>query len=82
MTKENIKNVLTEMLEREFTIEEIADVFGWINDYLNAKKKANCMEEDEEYRRAHAKRIPLFRKWAEEALANYGLNYTIEDIEE
>ena len=82
MRQEKIKDLLNEILEREFTIEEIAEVFGIINGYLSSKKEANCMEEDEEYRRVHAKSIPLFRKWTEEALANYGLNYTIEDIEE
>lgn len=82
MKREKVKELLNELIEREFTIEEISDLFGDVLNYLDEKKAANAEYEDKKYREVHAKTVPLYRQWLQETLDSLGLDYTIEDFEE
>ena len=82
MKKENVKRLLTEMIEREFDTNEIADVFYYIESYLSAIRNSQREGEDEEYLNFWKKEIPTYRKWLEEKLEEYSLDYTIQEIEE
>ena len=80
MTKENIKRMLTEMIERDFDIDEIAHMFCDINNYLGEKRAAE-IEDRQEYKESHMESAARWRKWTEETLSSLGLDYTIEEIE-
>ena len=82
MKKEKLKELLNELAEREFTIEEIADLFDDAERYLSAKKESEREEEDEDYRTFLTRSIPLYREWLQHTLDKYALDYTIEDFEE
>lgn len=82
MKREKVKELLTELIERDFTIEEISNLMGDVKNYLDEKRESERKEEDEEYRKIHAASIPRYRKWLQETLDSYGLDYTIEDFEE
>ena len=82
MKKENIKRLLTEMIEREFDTDEIADVFRYIDQYLFSIRESKREEETAYYRKFWGNEIAHYRKWLEEALEKYSLEYTIEEIEE
>lgn len=82
MKREKVKELLTELIERDFTIEEISNLMGDVKNYLDEKRESEREEEDEEYRKVHAASIPLYRKWLQETLDSYGLDCTIEDFEE
>ena len=82
MKKEKVKELLNELIEREFTIEEISDLFDYVDCYLSAKRESNREVEDEDYRKFHAVNIPRYRKWLQDKLDSYGLDYSIEDFEE
>ncbi len=82
MKREKVKELLTELIERDFTIEEISNLMGDVKNYLDEKRESERKEEDEEYRKIHAESIPRYRKWLQETLDSYGLDYTIEDFEE
>ena len=82
MKKENIKRLLTEMIEREFDTNEIADVFYYIDRYLFSLRESKREEETDYYRKFWGGEIAHYRKWLEEALEKYTLDYTIEEIEE
>ena len=81
MTKEKLKELLNELAEREFTIEEIADLFGDAERYLSAKRESEREEEDEDYRAFLTRSIPIYEKWLQQTLDKYALDYTIEDFE-
>lgn len=82
MKKENIKRLLTEMIEREFDTNEISDVFYYIDNYLSAVRNSKRENEDDEYLTFWKKEIPYYREWLEKALGKYSLDYTIQEIEE
>ena len=82
MKKENIKRLLTEMIEREFDTNEIADVFYYIDSYLSSFRESKREEETDFYRKFWESEIPHYREWLEKALGEYSLDYTIEEIEE
>lgn len=82
MKREKVKELLNELIEREFTIDEISDLIGDVKDYLYALKESQREEEDEDYRKFHAMSVPTYRKWLQETLDAMGLDYTIEDFEE
>lgn len=82
MKRKKVKELLNELIEREFTIDEMAELFGDVRNYLSALKESKREEEDESYRKAHAESVPRYRKWLQETLDSLGLNYTIEDFEE
>ena len=82
MKKENIKRLLTEMIEREFDTDEIADVFYYIDRYLFSIRESKRGEETDSYRKFWESEIPHYREWLEKALEKYSLDYTIEEIEE
>lgn len=81
MTKEKLKELLNELAEREFTIEEISDLFGDVERYLFAKRESEREEEDEDYRAFHTRSVPLYREWLQQTLDKYALDYTIEAFE-
>jgi Rps23 Pro-64 3,4-dihydroxylase Tpa1-like proline 4-hydroxylase len=82
MKKEKLKELLNELAEREFTIEEIADLFGDAERYLSEKRESEREEEDEDNRAFHTRSVPIYRNWFQQSLDNYALDYTIEDFEE
>ena len=82
MEKENIKRLLTEMIEREFDTNEIADVFYYIDSYLFSLRESKREEETDSYRKFWESEIPHYCEWLEKALEKYSLDYTIEEIEE
>ena len=82
MKREKVKELLNEMIEREFTLDEMAELFGDVRNYLSAKKESQREEEDESYRQFHAESVPLYRKWLQQTLDALGLDYTIEEFEE
>lgn len=82
MKKEKVKELLNELVEREFTIEEMADLFGDAERYLSAKRESEREEEDEDYRAFHTRSVPIYRNWLQQTLDKYALDYTIEDFEE
>lgn len=81
MKREKTKQLLNELIEREFTIEEIAELFENIRNYLFALKESGRADEDEDYRQFHASCLPNSRKWLKETLDAMGLDYTLEEIE-
>lgn len=82
MKKENIKRLLTEMIEREFDTNEISDVFYDIDHYLFSIRESKRESETKEYREFWFSQIPHYRKQLVKTLKNYSLDYTIEEIEE
>jgi len=82
MKKENIKRLLTEMIEREFDTNEIADVFYYIDHYLFSIRESKREKETDSYRKFWENEIPHYREWLGKALGKYSLDYTIEEIEE
>lgn len=82
MKKENIKRMLTEMIEREFDTYEIADVFYYIDRYLFSIRESKNEKETDEYKEFWYRQIPYYRNRLIEKLDNYSLDYTIEEIEE
>lgn len=82
MKKENIKRLLTEMIEREFDTNEIADVFYYIDKYLFSVRESKRESETDEYREFWGNQIEDYRKWLVYTLEKYSLEYTIEEIEE
>lgn len=51
MTKENLKKLFGEMIEREdMTAYQIMDIFRVMRDYLFAKRESQRKEESEDYR--------------------------------
>lgn len=82
MKKENIKRLLTEMIEREFDTYEIADVFRYIDQYLFSIRESKREEETAYYREFWESEIPHYREWLEKTLEKYSLDYTIKEIEE
>lgn len=82
MKREKVKQLMNELIEHEFTVEEIANLFGDVKNYLSAKKESEREEEDEDYREFHAMSVPRYRKWLQDTLNAMELNYTIEDFEE
>lgn len=81
MKQEKLKELLNELIERDFTIEEVCVLFDEVESYLSEKKESERVEEDEDYRKFHAMNVPICRKWLQERLDAFGLNYTIEDFE-
>jgi hypothetical protein len=79
---EKVKELLNELIEREFTIDEMAELFGDVRNYLSALKESQRKEEDESYRQVHAESVPRYRKWLQQTLDALGLDYTIEEFEE
>ena len=82
MKKENIKRLLTEMIDREFDTDEIADVFCHIDKYLFSIRESKRKEEADYYRDFWRSQIDYYRKWLKEKLEDYSLDYTIQEIEE
>ena len=82
MKKENIKRLLTEMIEREFDTNEISDVFYDIDHYLFSIRESKRESETEDYRKFWGSQIDDYRRRLTETLENYSLDYTIEEIEE
>ena len=82
MKKENIKRMLTEMIEREFDTNEIADVFYYIDHYLFSIRESKNEKETDEYKEFWYSQIPDYRNKLIETLDNYSLDYKIEEIEE
>lgn len=82
MKREKVKQLMNELIERDFTIDEIANLMGDVKDYLSALKESQREEEDEDYREFHAMSVPRYRKWLQDTLNAMELNYTIEDFEE
>lgn len=77
MKRERVKELLNELIEREFTVEEMAELFGDVRNYLNEKKAAERTAD-----KTYEKSIPMYRKWLQQTLDSLGLNYTIEEFEE
>ena len=82
MKREKVKQLMNELIERDFTIDEIANLMGDVKNYLSALKESQREEEDEDYRKFHAMAVPRYRKWLQDTLNAMELNYTIEDFEE
>lgn len=82
MKKENVKRLLTEMIDREFDIYEVAEVFSCIDTYLFSVRESNRASDTEANRKFWRNEIDRYREWLEETLENYSLDYTIEEIEE
>ena len=82
MKKENVKRLLTEMIEREFDIDEIEDVFYYADHYLFSIRESKRKEENDEYREFWGLQVPVYRKQLKEKLDDYSLDYTIEEFEE
>ena len=82
MKKENVKRLLTEMIEREFDTDEISDVFYDIDHYLFSIRESKRESETKEYREFWGSQIADYRRRLTETLENYSLDYTIEEIEE
>lgn len=82
MKRENVKKMLAEMSDREFRINEIADVFKHISSYLTEKFESSRMEENDEYRRVHRASLRFRTNELERILKIYRLDYTLEEIEE
>lgn len=82
MKKENIKRLLTEMIEREFDTDEIADVFSYIDRFLFSIRESKRDGETDEYRTFWKSQIPYYRKCLKETLEKYYLDYTIKEIRE
>lgn len=81
MKREKVKQLMNELIERDFTIDEIANLMSDVKDYLSALKESQREEEDEDYREFHAMTVPRYRKWLQDTLDAMGLEYTIEDFE-
>ena len=82
MKKENVKRLLTEMIEREFDTNEVAEVFDDIDHYLFSIRESKRESETKEYREFWGSQIADYRRRLTETLENYSLDYTIEEIEE
>lgn len=82
MKKENVKRLLTEMIEREFDTDEISDVFYYIDHYLFSIRESKNENENDEYRNFWGSQIADYRKRLTETLEKYSLDYTIQEIEE
>ena len=82
MKKENVKRLLTEMIEREFDTDEISDVFYDIDHYLFSIRESKRESETKEYREFWFSQIPHYRKQLVKTLDNSSLDYTIQEIEE
>ena len=82
MKKENVKRLLTEMIEREFDTNEIADVFNDIDHYLFSIRESKNEKCDDEYREFWGSQIQHYCEQLEETLEKYCLDFTIEEIEE
>ena len=81
MKKESVKRLLTEMIDREFQTDEIADVFYYIDHYLFSIRESKRESETDNYREFWGSQIPVYRKWLEECLEKYSLDYSLEEIE-
>ena len=82
MKREKVKELMNELIERDFTIDEIAELFGDVRNYISAKTESQREEEDEDYRHFHAMSLKHYRKWLQETLDRFALDYSIEDFEE
>ena len=80
MKKENIKRLLTEMIEREFDIDEIAEVFNSIDHYLFSIRESKRESATDEYRKFWRGEIFHYCNWLAETLDKYSLDYTIQEI--
>lgn len=82
MKKEKIKELFQELIEREFQIDEIAELFYHINEYLFAKRESQRKGESKFYKESWKESSVRWRKRLQEKLDDFSLDYTIEDIEQ
>lgn len=81
MKQQTLIELLNEMICRDFDIEETAEVLNDINEYLIARREANRIEEDEEYREFWAESQYRRKKWMLEMLEKYSIELTLDEIE-
>lgn len=81
MKQQTLIKLLNEMMCRDFDIEETAEVLNDINEYLIAKREANRIEEDEDYREFWAESQYRRKKWMLEMLEKYSIELTLDEIE-
>ena len=81
MKQQTLIELLNEMICRDFDIEETAEVLNDINEYLIARREANRLEEDEDYREFWAESQYRRKKWMLEMLEKYSIELTLDEIE-
>ena len=80
MKKDRTKELLNELRDRDFTIEEMCKLFWHINYYLDCRQAwiESVGTEDESYYQAVKDRA---KKWLQDQLDAFGLSdYTIDEF--
>jgi len=81
MKQQTLIELLNEMMCRDFDFEETAEVLNDINEYLIARREANRLDKDEDYRESWAELQYRRKKWMFEALEKYSIELTLDEIE-
>lgn len=81
MKQQTLIELLNEMICRDFDIEETAEVLNDINEYLIARREANRLDKDEDYRESWAESQNRRKKWMLEMLEKYSIELTLDEIE-
>lgn len=81
MKQQTLIELLNEMICRDFDIEETAEVLNDINEYLFARREANRLDKDEDYRESWAESQYRRKKWMLEMLEKYSIELTLDEIE-
>ena len=81
MKQQTLIELLNEMICRDFDIEETAEVLNDINEYLIARREANRLDKDEDYRESWAESQYRRKKWMLEMLEKYSIELTLDEIE-
>lgn len=81
MKQQTLIELLNEMICRDFDIEETAEVLNDINEYLIARREANRLDKDEDYRESWAESQNRRKKWMLEMLEKYYIELTLDEIE-
>ena len=82
MTKDNLRKLFNEMVERNFTTIEIADTFYAIERHLFSKRESHMEGETKEYTDFWGKAHKDYAQRLVEELETKDLNFTLEQIEE
>ena len=79
MKKEKMKELLTELRDREFTLKECIDLFDAINYYLMCRKAydGSLGTDSESFESEH---LASAAETLQNLLDSDGLNYTIDEI--
>ena len=80
MKRENVKKLLNEMAEREFNIEELAEVFYTMACYLQEVKFR--AEDPAGINHEHLVAFNFWKGTMERAIDIYGLDFSLEEIAE